>query len=501
MHFPPGPRAARASSAGVEGFDGGQPDFPLVLGSVRGLRQWALPIAEFDAIMARSDTPEVAALVPGGQWPYLRGATGMTWPPGTVTAACNNYPGHAPPVEYDPALRSSCGCVVPGTRVLTADLRWVPAGDLSVGERLLAFDEYPADPGYGRVGGRKYREAIVASTERGPLPCYDLRFSDGTTVRVSADHRWLCYSGQKGAHWVRTDELRAGDLRASHVVKPFTPWKDNMSREAGYLAAAFDGEGHVHQRPGTPQYSSRVGFTQVQNEMLTEVECFLKALGYRYQHRISSPSPGQDLRIDGTPRLDKHDLVIGTRPELMKFLGEIRPVRLLAQFRPDLLGRLNMNTRVRLVEKAYAGEQEVVKLGTTAGTYFAEGLASHNCGFWAYWSFESEAWVRTSLRVFGVIEGTGRIVIGTKGFRCQKARIIALTPAFTVDTGTALVRQGWHYPARPRPSEQELAEARQRADAWMAVVMDLLGQMYPGARVFATLKGMLASVPPGEVST
>lgn len=144
------------------------------------------------------------------------------------------------------------------------------------------------------------------------------------------------------------------------------------------------------------------------------------------------------------------------------------------------------------------------KRGTTCG-----------CGFWGYWSMADRTW-HDKLPVFGIMEGTGRVVIGSKGFRAQKGRIIALMPAFAIEVSIAPARPQLPYggywqdaPASPVPvlsqqeahdRERELAEARQRADAWLAVVMDLLGLMYPEARVFATMKAMLASVPPGEVT-
>lgn len=45
------------------------------------------------------------------------------------------------------------------------------------------------------------------------------------------------------------------------------------------------------------------------------------------------------------------------------------------------------------------------------------------CGFWAYW--QPEAVDRSG--VSGVVEGFGRTLIGTRGFRAEKARIVALT--------------------------------------------------------------------------
>lgn len=47
------------------------------------------------------------------------------------------------------------------------------------------------------------------------------------------------------------------------------------------------------------------------------------------------------------------------------------------------------------------------------------------CGFYAFWQPEP-APVYAQFPVAGVIEGYGRTVIGNRGFRCQKARIVAL---------------------------------------------------------------------------
>lgn len=47
---------------------------------------------------------------------------------------------------------------------------------------------------------------------------------------------------------------------------------------------------------------------------------------------------------------------------------------------------------------------------------------SCECGFWAY----DEAGFEPHGQVTGVIEGFGRTTIGTKGFRCEKARVVAL---------------------------------------------------------------------------
>jgi hypothetical protein len=139
--------------------------------------------------------------------------------------------------------------------------------------------------------------------------------------------------------------------------------------------------------------------------------------------------------------------------------------------------------------------------------------AECGCGFWAYWNIkDAPDWTSNVMPVAGVIKGTGRVLIGEKGFRCQKAAIVALAPAITIVSGHGYGKdafgnsypggitrdpQGYGY-IDAGQRDREMADARTRADAWMAVIMDMLGGLYPDARVFATVRGMTACVPPGE---
>jgi hypothetical protein len=131
------------------------------------------------------------------------------------------------------------------------------------------------------------------------------------------------------------------------------------------------------------------------------------------------------------------------------------------------------------------------------------------CGHWGYWGMAGQSWIDDH-RVMGIIEGTGRVLIGEKGFRCQRARIIALMPAFTIEPH---VSADWDYgyPRQSAPDpllaeaarlrrDKELTQARDRAHAWMGVIMEALGELYPEARIFATLPGMLAAIPLGEIT-
>lgn len=57
------------------------------------------------------------------------------------------------------------------------------------------------------------------------------------------------------------------------------------------------------------------------------------------------------------------------------------------------------------------------------------------CGYWAYWKSEDHgcspvvsSFSSIDVPVLGMVEGAGRALIGTRGFRVQKARILAVTP-------------------------------------------------------------------------
>lgn len=54
------------------------------------------------------------------------------------------------------------------------------------------------------------------------------------------------------------------------------------------------------------------------------------------------------------------------------------------------------------------------------------------CGFWAYWHRAAAGEVHGEHLVIGVIEGYGGTLIGDLGFRCAKARIVALHCTFKI---------------------------------------------------------------------
>ena len=273
-------------------------------------------------------------------------------------------------------------CVAPTTRVLTADYRWVRAGDIHVGDQLIGFDEHNAtDKQPGRrvpTSYRRWRMTEVEAVTATRKPCFRLTFNDGTEVTASADHMWLC-SGppgrSRGARWLRTESLICNRVRQrSWVVKLLDVVEREHSWEAGWLAGFYDGEGNILSA-GVNSSGWRVSVSQKLGPEADLCEQLLKERGFDVRKHVA--------------RRSSHWLPVATmslgggKPEVLRFLSLIGPQRLIRNFNARCLENSSLygHQPVGLVAKEYIGEQDVMAIQTSSRTYVAEGLASHNC-FW-----------------------------------------------------------------------------------------------------------------------
>lgn len=259
-------------------------------------------------------------------------------------------------------------CLDPETPVLTADLRWVPIKDLSVGDEVVGLDENPECPG----AQRKMRRAQVLATSWTKKPALRLTFEDGTSVVCSEDHRWLTKELGKGgaSKWRYANTLKPGN-KIKWIVDP---WEEERSAEAGYLKGFFDGEGCVSGWSGRSGKS--VYFSQNEGPVLDHVLALLNDRDYHL-----------DLNTHQSP-VCRQWMITGSA-QAMRFLGSIRPIRLMNNAASVWEGVAprggNNGTRERpesakiivLIERL--PEQDLVDIQTTTHTFLANGLVSHNC--------------------------------------------------------------------------------------------------------------------------
>ena len=192
-------------------------------------------------------------------------------------------------------------CVAPKQRVLRADLRWVPAGALAVGDELLAFDEHQTGH-----SPRKWHRSEVLAREDIFLPAHLISLEDGTEIVASSDHLWLTNCAGT-FRWRATKELRGPHPTSrsprdtpSRLLRLLDVWEEDKSYEAGYLAGAFDGEGCVSQVvKANGGYATRLTFTQKENEMLTKVKGSLDHRGFNWASFADSDRATNSVQLRG----------------------------------------------------------------------------------------------------------------------------------------------------------------------------------------------------------
>lgn len=245
-------------------------------------------------------------------------------------------------------------CPAPEARILGADLIWRQAGDLRVGDRLLATQEHAVGKSGRTLEETEVRTLVMRRAER-----VRVVLSDERSIVVSTDHRFLGRKAEKhtGWTWLSIPELSEGDA----VCVPLTPWEQRNDRAMGYLAGIFDGEGAWHEIAGCIEFSQKDGI------VLESARRYLQDAGFR---------TNEQPRDSGVTMV----LISGLN-DMLRLLGQARPGRLLSK--PRWLGRA-LRSRiysnflvVEAIEPVPPGD--VVAFETGTHTYFSEGIVSHNC--------------------------------------------------------------------------------------------------------------------------
>ena len=252
-------------------------------------------------------------------------------------------------------------CLTPDHKVLTADLRYVPLGEIEVGQQLVSFDE-TVEESAGR--SRRYKTGTVLAVKHEPAPVFAVTLSDGKVFKVTADHKWLVKTGSM-YRWAETNSLRKG----TRLVKPLDEWGTDNSYAAGYLSGILDGEGCYYVRNTSTAAIGQLTISQKPGLVLDKI---VNSLSDLYGVECSS-----DINTRGVVSLRMK----GGLRNIAKVLGQLRPVRLIDKFKPEHLGRMTTtdadNPTVVSIEPL--GEQTIVRIDIDAKTMIVEGYAHHNC--------------------------------------------------------------------------------------------------------------------------
>lgn len=259
-------------------------------------------------------------------------------------------------------------CLVAGTRVLTADLRWVPIEDVQVGDKLVAMDEQrPQHHGVAR----KMRVATVLNTVNMISPTYKIKLDDGTEFIGTPHHRFLAKKyNEHGYRWIRLDEMKPGFI----LRKLTSTWSNDQSYEDGWFGGFLDGEGSVrYKKSGGCELCG----AQIAGKVLDRAVSYLAKEGYKFRFDIDSRKSKGSSKLGDAP---VYKVVVSRMHDIFRLVGTTRPSRFIEKewwVGKELPNNGGDATAV-VVEVSSSLYMRVFDIETTTGTYVAEGFASHN---------------------------------------------------------------------------------------------------------------------------
>lgn len=279
-------------------------------------------------------------------------------------------------------------CVARDTPILKADLTWYPADAVRVGDVVVGFD----DSYQGKSGNkprstlgfsrRHLRKSIVEQVSTHLAACFDVALSDGRRVVCTEDHKWLVGRlGCKRLEWLTTGFIRKrmgivckkgphGGEYAQYRIRSLVPstWGTDSSYDAGWLSGIIDGEGCLSAQVSN---GAQLTIAQKLGTVLCKADALLRERGYRI-----TTSLYKDAKKDVN---DVYTISVSGMAQVMRLLGQVHPLRMNRSF---WVGKAfpNHGEDATIVSITPVGEQDVVSITTSTGTYIANGLASHNCG-------------------------------------------------------------------------------------------------------------------------
>lgn len=251
-------------------------------------------------------------------------------------------------------------CLTGDTKVLRSDLSWYNLEDVKPGDKLLSFEEH----GYIT---RKLRECEVSKAAGSKKAVVKVVLSNGQSIRGTMDHqviakRVLTTERANGTQWIALGDLRPGDALPTLGA----PWAIEHTREAGWLAGIFDGEGTSWDVCGGGY--PRVGFSQKEGPVLERAKGLLHSRGIAFNAVDKGTATYVDI----------HGGLSGT----LRFLGTIAPQRLVSHTLnrlPQGFGGFSNLPQVKVLGVFDDGEDVVYDITTSTGTFIANGIVAHNC--------------------------------------------------------------------------------------------------------------------------
>jgi len=307
-------------------------------------------------------------------------------------------------------------CVHVDTPVLCADMKWRPAGSLFEGDDIIVFDEMP-----DKRSKRKIKIGKVTHNHVENRKCKKIILEDGRNLYCTPEHQWLVrlMPTQTSLEWIKTENLCNRSRGTVSYLPLFEdPWDEDNSYEAGYLSAAFDGEGCIDG-------ISAICFNQTENAMFYKVKKILQNKGFRFSLKIKNKNKHKK---SFESKKDCYVFSIYGREQIMKLIGMFGTCRILENFHKNLnkdTFMLKAKKWLKVVSVEDAGEMPVAVMSTTHKTHITGGFPSHNT--YSRWRDDlgrRETWEETVDRYIGFFRNKFGDKVPEKVFKKAKEKIL-----------------------------------------------------------------------------
>ena len=283
-------------------------------------------------------------------------------------------------------------CLTPEHKVLMQDLTWKILGEITIGDKLFAFDEERTHGNF-----RRYKVATATSVQRDIQDVYEVELENGDKIKTTANHKWLAREGALTAYkWIETKDLwingknldgkrksgpHTGNV-TSVVCKLFQVIEQEFSYDSGWIAGMLDADGHIcqqniNEKDGIHRYGFRIGIAQCEKYM--NICNRIKELLEKFtgNHKTCRQTMDKKTGFGGTCTTWQF-LITGTNVEKLQFLMRTRPNKI-AKVDIEKLGKIKSQYDTKVKSITYLGKHEIVVLETDTHTFIANGYAMHNC--------------------------------------------------------------------------------------------------------------------------
>ena len=331
------------------------------------IRQDWVPLFEEFIKYIRINSKEVAAIDKFGSPLNL-------WPSQKLALDCIvNGLGHDIHTFMFGKARQQGLCLHPKTKILTHDLKWINIENAKIGDRLISVDENLGDilPISKKKSDRKMRTCRVEAIRETYGMSYKIVFENKVEIIATGEHRFLCKDrGGCQPEWRAVSKIKIGDSLRYMA----TTWGD-PSLEDYWFGGLLDGEGCLRPKD---RAGSELSVSQVAGEVLDRARAYLISKGYVFREEIDNRKGGESSKLGNKP---VHKFTIGRIPDIIKIVGQCRPVRFIGRNFWEGKGLPGKNTglayiNVVSIEPLY--EQRMIDLQTSTKTFIAEGIVSHN---------------------------------------------------------------------------------------------------------------------------